>query len=65
MNSQANKLHRVVALLVGGAIALAGAQLRADNSDAMPKFESYIKISGKAPSVSGNDSSFEIGRAHV
>ncbi len=53
---------RFAALLASVALGLAVAPTRgADKqlpTDAFPLFESYIKISGRAPSVSGQDSSF-------
>ncbi len=54
---------RGTSLLVGALLALAAAPTRgADKAvadDAFPNFESYIKISGQAPSVTGDVSSFQ------
>ncbi len=49
---------RCAGLLAGAALALTSASAVVP-TDAFPKFESYIKISGQAPSVSGNESSFQ------
>lgn len=62
MNHQTFSSVRSAALLASVALGLVAAPLRgADKktpSDAFPLFESYIKITGRAPSVSGHDSSF-------
>lgn len=60
MNYHTSTSLRYAALLASVALGLAVAQ-GADKkipSDAFPVFESYIKITGRAPSVSGKDSSF-------
>jgi hypothetical protein len=46
------------ALVVGVWFALAGARAQAP-ADAFPTFESYIKITGQAPSITGNDAAFQ------
>jgi len=47
------------------AFGLAGAGLRADtkDTDAFPTFDSYIKVSGQAPSITGNGAAYA-ERAH-
>ena len=62
MNHNTFTSLRYAAVLTSVALGLAVAPVRGADakipSDAFPLFESYIKISGRAPSVSGQDSSF-------
>ncbi|MDB6165409.1 MAG: hypothetical protein JWQ83_549 [Lacunisphaera sp.] len=53
---------RPAGFLTGALLALAGGPVRAADqltSDAFPNFESYIKISGQAASISGNEAAFQ------
>ncbi|SDS43784.1 hypothetical protein [Opitutus sp. GAS368] len=53
---------RPAGLLAGALLALAGGTVRAADklpSDAFPDFESYIKISGQAASITGNEAAFQ------
>ncbi len=53
---------RRTGLLSGALLVCASAPVRAAEkapADALPNFESYIKISGQAPSISGNDAAFQ------
>ncbi len=60
MNPNASPFVRGTAVLTGLVLVLAGPARGADkpNADAFPQFESYIKISGRAPSVTGSDSAY-------
>jgi hypothetical protein len=55
------KLFRPVSrssLIAGAMLVLSGAQA-ALPTDAFPTFDSYIKISGQAPSITGNEAAFQ------
>ncbi|MEJ1972349.1 MAG: hypothetical protein WDM96_07775 [Lacunisphaera sp.] len=58
------RVRRLAALLI--VLGLTGAGLRADpkDTDAFPNFESYIKVSGQAPSVTGDAAAYA-QRAHL
>ena len=58
---QANYLTnlRGTSLLAGILLALTGAQAAALPADAFPTFESYIKLSGQVPSITGNEAAFQ------
>lgn len=58
MQTTFHPLFRAGAVLTAFTLAAAAPSLAADNTDAFPKFESYIKISGQAPSISGSEASF-------
>ena len=60
MNSNSSLSLRGTAVLTGLVLALTGLARGAEklNADAFPQFESYIKISGQAPSVTGSDSAY-------
>lgn len=55
-------LRRSARLFAGLALALSGVGANADltpkQTDAFPAFDSYIKISGKVPSISGNPAAY-------
>jgi hypothetical protein len=51
-------LTRAAALVAGALFALTGS-LRAAETDALPAFDNYIKVSGTLPSVSGSKAAFE------
>ena len=46
-------------LIAGLLLAIPGAQGAALPADAFPAFDSYIKISGQAPSITGNEAAFQ------
>ena len=51
---------KLTALLAFTALAVAATPVFAtDNSDAFPTFDSYIKISGQAASITGNDAAYQ------
>jgi len=58
---QANPFHPLynTRLLAGLMIALVGAQGATLPGDAFPTFDSYIKISGQAPSITGDAAAFQ------
>jgi len=57
---------RLAPVALALALSLGGTGLRADpkDTDAFPSFESYIKVSGQAPAVTGNPAAFA-ERAHM
>ena len=60
MNEKLSQSFRLAGSLAGALFVLAGVQTRAaDKGDAFPNFDSYVKISGQAASITGNDASFQ------
>ena len=62
MNAKISSLLRSVSVVAGAALILASPAARgaaAAATDAMPVFESYIKISGQAADISGNKAAYE------
>lgn len=62
MNTKTFPVIRCAGVLSAGLLVLAGTQLRAADkaeADAFPKFESYIKVTGQAASISGSETSFQ------
>ena len=63
MKANFSTLVRRASLLAGAALALTAVQTRGTEktatADAFPNFESYIKISGKAASVTGDENAFQ------
>ena len=60
MKTKSHQLFRAAGMLTATTLALASAQLfAADNSDAFPIFDSYIKVSGQAASIQGDGASFQ------
>ncbi len=61
MHATTSALLRRTGLLAGVVLALNGAWAAQPDkqTDAFPNFESYIKFSGYAPSISGQDSAFQ------
>jgi hypothetical protein len=64
MNSTLSSLLRRTSLACAGAvIALSGARLYADSTpkeaDAFPTYDSYIKLSGEAPFITGDTAAFQ------
>jgi len=61
MHATTSSLLRRTGLLAGVVTALTGAWATesAKQTDAFPNFDSYIKISGYAPSVTGSESAFQ------
>lgn len=62
MNANSLKFIRSAGLVAGSMLALSNLSLfaaeKAPATDAFPNFESYIKVSGQAPSISGDSSAF-------
>ena len=68
MNAQSSQLIRRTGLLAGAVFSLVGISLFADTaapagstltSDDFPTFSSYVKISGQAPSITGDKAAFQ------
>lgn len=62
MNTKTFPVIRCAGVLSAGLLTLAGTPLRAADkaeSDAFPKFESYIKVTGQAASISGSETAFQ------
>lgn len=62
MKANLSTLTRSTRLATGTLLACSGLIAQGAekaNADAFPKFESYVKISGQAPAVSGSDSTFQ------
>ncbi len=61
MNANLSQFLRLTGTAAGALFVLASVQTRAAdaaNADAFPNFESYIKVSGQAPMVSGDQAAF-------
>lgn len=59
MNSQYHRLHRISGLVIAVGIAASAATTYGQTqADAFPSYESYIKISGQAPWMTGDPASF-------
>lgn len=62
MKTMFSPLFRSAGLLTGAWLIAAGVPVRAAdkaNADAFPNFESYIKITGQAAAINGNDAAFQ------
>ncbi len=62
MNTKIFPIIRSAGLLTGALLLCAGVPARAAdkaNADAFPNFESYVKITGQAGAISGNDAAFQ------
>ncbi|HEX7631096.1 MAG TPA: hypothetical protein VF388_03110 [Lacunisphaera sp.] len=61
MNVTLSDFIRPAGFLTGALLVLAGGTVRSEDklADAFPNFESYIKISGQAASISGNEAAFQ------
>ncbi len=60
MQTTSSKLFHAVGLLTAASLTIFSAQLlAADNSDAFPAFDSYIKVTGQAASIKGDSSAFQ------